>query len=265
MSLRTKLRWILVLFLFFVIGMVGAEFLQSADAAKGDTLLKAMSGKLAEAQSFSFSTAEFHDRLKQNGDRVQINVTRDVMVRRPNGFWTKYSGDRDFEFWYDGKLLIGISSEKKIYIQREMPPTLDETLDMLAQRLNLDLPMSDVLYSSPYDAFMDGQTRGGFMGKEVIDGSSCSHLAYVSASVDWQLWINDKNSLPCRLEMKYKAEKGISFYRITFSKWNLKPKLEADAFAFKIPDGYVRIPIVERVVTQPGSSEQTQTTPSNNP
>jgi hypothetical protein len=238
------------LIFIFVIFFSGSAICQSSDAKKGDALLKAMSKKLSEAQSFSFSTIEFHDRLKPNNERTQINVTRDVVVRRPNGFWTKYKGDRDFEFWYDGKMLTVISDAKKIYVQRELPPTLDEALDMLAQRLNVDLPMSDILYSSPYDSFMDNQTHGGFVGKENIDSSSCSHLDYTNPAVDWQLWINDKSSLPCKLEMKYKTDKGNSIYKITFSNWNLKPELKSDLFAAKIPEGYVRIPILEKVTIQ---------------
>ena len=245
------MRFVILVVVFFVsISICNVVLSQNVDPAKGELLLKAMSRKLADAKSFSFGTIEFHDRFKPNGEKVQINVTRDVIVRRPDGFWTKYSGDRDFEFWYDGKLLTGISNEKKIYIQREMPPTLDEALDMLAQRLNLDLPMSDILYSSPYDAFMDAQTHGGFKAKEKIESSTCSHLAYTGASVDWELWINEKDSLPCKLEMKYKGEKGVSFYRIIFSKWKLKPQVKSDAFASKVPDGYVRIPILERVLVK---------------
>jgi hypothetical protein len=265
MILRFKQHWSFVLPLFLLICVTTLVLSQNADSAKGDTLLKEMSRKLAGAQSFSFSTAEFHDRLKRSGQRIQINVTRDVLVQRPNQFWTRYKGERDFEFWYDGKLLTGISNEKKIYIQHNMPPTLDESLDTLAQRFNLDLPMSDVLYSSPYDAFLNGQSRGGFEGKEVIDNVSCNHLSYTGASVDWQLWISEKDSLPCQLEMKYKTDKGNSLYKITFSNWNLKPKIKKDVFAFKIPEGHVRIPILERVILQPGSSTQTQTKPSNNP
>jgi hypothetical protein len=265
MILRFKEHWIFVLPLIILICVSTLVISQNSDPAKGDMLLKEMSRKLADAQSFSFSTAEFHDRLKRSGQRVQFNVTRDVLVQRPNQFWTKYKGDRDFEFWYDGKLLTGISNEKKIYIQHDMPPTLDESLDMLAQRFNLDLPMSDVLYSSPYDAFLDGQSRGGFEGKDVIDSVSCNHLSYTGSSVDWQLWISEKDSLPCQLEMKYKTDKGNSSYKITFSNWNLKPEIKKNAFAFKIPESHVRIPILERVILQPGSSTQTQTKPSNNP
>jgi hypothetical protein len=255
-----------ILFVTLIFGAAGILFAGEADPSRGDKILKAMSSKLAAAKLFSFSTREFHDVTKRNGERVKLNITRDVMVRRPNGFWTKYAGDRDWEFWYDGKMLTGISNEKKIYVQHEMPPTIDASMDMLAQRLNLDLPMSDVLYSSPYDAFMDAKTKGGFAGKESIDGSSCNHLSYSAEAVDWQLWIDEKSSVPCRLEMTYKQQPGKPFYRITFSNWNFSPKTNEDAFSSKIPEGYVRIPILERVLLQRGGSAQSQTNPtSSNP
>jgi hypothetical protein len=242
-----------------------AQIVNSAnelDASKGDALLKAMSQKLAAASSFSFSTTEFHDAFNRLGKKVQINIKRDILVRRPNGFYAKYAGDLGWEFWYDGQTLTGVNSEKKVYIQREMPPTLDEAMDMLAVRLNMDLPMSDVLYSSPYDAFMDAQTKGGFSGESVINGSNCGHLIYSSTAVDWQLWIDEKSSLPCQLEMTYKKDTGTSFYRITFTNWNLSPKMNENTFAFKIPEGYVRIPILERVKMRPNDSTQTQTKPT---
>ena len=192
-----------------------------------------------------------------------MNTTRDVLVNRPNGFWTKYTGDLEWEFWYDGKMLTGVFPGKKIYVQREMPPTIDDTMDMLAKRHNMDLPVSDVLYSSPYDAFMNAQTHGGYSGKDVINGSSCGHLIYSSAAVDWQLWIDEKTSLPCKLEMTYKNDTGNSFYRIIFSNWNLSAKIKENAFAFKIPDGYVRIPMLERVAIRQSGPNQTQTEPTN--
>ena len=245
----------------FLLAWAAAAGAPEADGPKGDALLKAMSRKLAAAATFSFSTAEFHDRVKRTGEREQIEATREVVVRRPNGFWTKYAGGRDWEIWYDGKLLTGVSGAKKVYIQHEMPPTLDQTMDTLAMRFNVDLPMSDVLYSSPYDAFMDAKTKGGFVGKEVIEGASCNHLVYSGVAADWQLWIGEKDSLPCRLEMTYKTEPGPPFHRITFSKWNLSAQVKDGTFAFKIPEGFSRISMLERVILQ--TAPQTQTAPSN--
>ncbi len=262
--MRINRQIVLQLPIIFLLTAIPASSEDTA-AAKGNAILKTMSEKLASAQVFSFRTIEFHDGVKRNGAKLQIHVTREVLVRRPNGFWTKYAGDRDWEIWYDGKLLTGISAAKKVYIQHEMPPTLDQAIDMLAERLNLDLPMSDVLYSSPYDAFVDAGTKGGLIGKEKIDGSSCHVLIYSSTAVDWQLWVDENTSLPCRLEMTYKKETGKPFYRITFSNWNLSQHLKQEAFAFQIPEGYTRIPILERVLLKRDSSSQTQTIPSQNP
>src|SRR5262249_23470323 len=181
--------------------------------------------------------------------------------RRPNGFWTKYTGDGDWEFWYDGKMLTGISSQKKIYIKRSMPPTMDAAMDMLVEGLNLDLRMSDVLYSFPYVPFMNVQPKGGLVGEETINGSSCYHLSYTGVAADWQLWLDEKTSLPCRLEETYKKQQGTPFYRITFSNWNFSPNVKEDAFTSKVPDGYVRIPILERVLMHHGSA-QSQTSPA---
>src|SRR5262249_400581 len=108
---------------------------QEVDKPKGDAILKAMSQKLASAKTFSFNTAEVRDGLSPSGRKVHVNATRETLVRRPDGFWTKFSGDRDWEFWYDGKLLTGISNDKKVYVQHAVPSTLDETMNMLASRL----------------------------------------------------------------------------------------------------------------------------------
>lgn len=238
-------------------------FAQQIDSAKGDAMLKAMSQKLASAQTFSFETTESHDGLSPSGRKIHVDATRQTLVRRPNGFWTKFSGDRDWEFWYDGKMLTGISNEKKIYVQRAMPSTLDATIDMLATRLNLDLPMSDILYSSPYDAFIDEQTQGGFAGMGKIGDSSCGHLVYTNPAANWELWIDEKTQLPCKLQITYKKDTGHSFYSLTFSNWNFSPQVKDDAFAAKVPQDYVRIAMLERVLLRKGKSAQTQTAPAN--
>jgi hypothetical protein len=249
------------IFLFLIL-IFTAQAAWPQDSSKGDKILKRMSEKLSAAQSFSFHTMEFHDSVKRNGERYKINLDREVLVRRPNGFWTKYQGDRDWEFWYDGKFLTGISAANKIYIQHEMPPTLDAAMDMLAARFDMDFPMSDVLYSSPYHAFMDADTKGGLIGKEKMNAASCYHLGYSSSVVNWQLWINETTALPCRLEMTYKKKSHQPFYRITFSNWNLSPKIKEDSFASRIPEDYSRIPILERVLLKRKGPAQTQTAPS---
>lgn len=249
----------LKILIVLLIGVFAEAAEQQPDAAKGDRLLKAMSRKLEAAASFSFNTVEVRDQLDRRGKPVHIEATRDTVVRRPNSFWTKFTGDRDWEIWYDGKQLTAVTAEKKAYIQAEMPPTLDETMDLLAVKYNLDLPMSDVLYSSPYQAFMDEQTKGGFTGTEKINGATCNRLSYSSPTADWRLWVDDRTSLPCRLEMTYKKQAAKTSFVITFRDWNLSPQIREGTFAFRVPEDYARIPILQRTGAP---APQTQTSPT---
>src|SRR5215470_343707 len=121
--------------------------------ALDDPWLKKMSDKLASAKAFSFRTTETHDRLSPNGKK-NLSFSRTVLVRRPNRIHTTIDGKKDWNFWYDGKFLTGVSDQDKVYIQASMPETIDDSMDEMADRFDLNMPMSDILYSSPYDAFV---------------------------------------------------------------------------------------------------------------
>jgi hypothetical protein len=54
-------------------------------------------------------------------------------------------------------------------------------------------------------------------------------------------------------------EDGAPNHVITFKNWNLAAEIPADQFAFKIPEGYERIPVLERVRLTNKPSPQTQT------
>jgi hypothetical protein len=240
----------------------GPVYSQNVDATKGEAFLKQMSEKLAASKSFSFSTTELQDKIGADGKKAQLKFSRDALVRRPDGVWTHFQGERDWKLWYDGKFLTIVSDKDKIFVQRATPKTIDETMDFIAERFDMDLPMSDILYSSPYEAFMAGGSKGGFVGVEQIEGASCSHLSYQNKAVAWHLWINEKDSLPCKLQIQYKETEGQPVSEITFRNWNLAANVKENAFAFNIPAGYERIPILERVRLKEVDEPQTQTKPN---
>jgi hypothetical protein len=235
---------------------------QTPDSSKGDSILKKMSQKLASAKAFSVSSTEMHERVKSDGTKLPRNTTRNSVVQRPNAFWTKVSGDTDWQVWYDGKFFTAVSDKNKAFVQRSMPPTIDETLDDLAEKLNIDIPVSDIVYSSPYDAYMTGNPKGGLVGQEQIEGSQCNHLSYATDAANWELWINITDDLPCKLKITYTDDPAAPVHVVTFRNWNLAPQIAPDKFTFQIPEGYERIPILERVrLTE---NPQTQTKPSKN-
>ena len=55
-----------------------------AARAKGDELLKEMSKTLGGLQSFAYTAHEVREQVKA-GQKVEKSVTRQVVIRRPNG------------------------------------------------------------------------------------------------------------------------------------------------------------------------------------
>jgi hypothetical protein len=236
---------------------------QKADSAKAQAIVKQMSDKLSAAKSFSFSTKEITDKIRRSGKKEKRNVTREAIVTRPNKFWERYAGETDWQIWYDGKFITAVSDSNKAFIQRAMPPTIDESMDVLSERLGMDLPISDFIYSSPYDSFMSAKANGGYVGTQQIEGVTCSHLSYKGEAADWKVWINEETSLPCKFEITYKENPGVPFYSIIFTNWNFSPEIKPDTFTYKIPEGYERLPIMERVRLSDEEWPQAQTKPKN--
>ena len=69
-----------------------------------------------------------------------------MIVNRPNQFWANATGDLvQREFWYDGEQVTVVDTERNIYARGEAPASMDETLDTLIQKLNVNMPLAELL------------------------------------------------------------------------------------------------------------------------
>jgi hypothetical protein len=111
-------------------------------------------------------------------------------------------------------------------------------LDDVAQRFGLPVPIGDVIYSSPYDAFIGSSTKGGFVERESVDGVPCAKLDYADEFVQVTLWLPDSGPmLPRRLTLVYKKSPTPLTIELTFSNWNLAAPVTDATFAFQAPAG----------------------------
>ncbi len=213
-----------------------------AASAKGDTLLREMSKNMAALQTFAYVVDE--RRQNTGGTASERKTTRHVIVRRPNAVAFTGKGDRgDTAGWYDGKHITLVSHRDKVWARGPMPPTLDEALDFLADEYDVQMPTADLLYSSPYDAFMTKDTTGGWVDTQKIGDRSCEHLAYRQSVVDWEIWLSTDKSLPCQLKVTYKQNPGQPSVMVTYRGLE-RPNVTDDTFKPNIPDGYQRIKIL---------------------
>jgi len=224
-------------------------------SARGQTMLRQMSQHAAAAKVFSYTAEEHRDKVTPGGARTTESATRHVTVRRPDAF--SYVGDQT-SAWYDGKSVTFVSHRNKAWARGPMPPTLDDAMDFVSAEYAVQIPTADLLYSSPYDALMTADTKGGWVDVQNVGATPCDHLAYSQGTVDWEIWLEqDDSRRPRQLKVTYKHEPGAPSTRVTFSDFNASPQVSDDTFVAKVPDGYERLKIMRHVTQEDASLTET--------
>ena len=222
--------------------------------ARGRELVQQMSARLAAATQLSATTTEVRDVVRRSGEKDRVSLTAEYTVRRPDRFHTKMVGGRGLETWYDGKMLTVAVQQDKVFAQAPMPETIDRTLDALAERYDMPLPMGDLFYSSAEKALLTDTTTGGYAGTENVGETPCYHLVFGDVGVDWELWLPVQGEpLPKRLKTVGKQRKGQPLTDVTFTAWNLAPQTSDAAFTPNVPSDYEGIAILQRAAAVKGA------------
>jgi hypothetical protein len=211
-------------------------------AATSERLLRSMSDTLAHSKSFTFATTERIEVIAPSGDKRVLHFTRKVAVRRPNALFFELHGEDNTAFdiaaYYSDKSLTLNDRLDGAWAQTTVPGTLDEMLDFVIRKFGLPVPIGDVVSLSPKDALIGSSARGGLVGWETIDHTTCAKLDYADALVDVRLWLpKSGQTLPRRIEIVYKQAPIPLVTQPNFSDWKLDVPVTDAAFTFQPPAG----------------------------
>jgi hypothetical protein len=211
-------------------------------------LLKASTDFVASQKQFNVDTRNSFEIVLKNGQKLELNHTTRQSVQRPDKLRSERSGDLVNQvFIYDGKSLTLHNLTDKTYAQVAVPDTLEGMLDFARTKLDVVAPAGDLIYKNAYDILMADVTDGMVVGKAVIEGVRCDHLAFRAPHVDWQIWIQEgAQPLPRRLVISTRDVTNVPQFAVTITEWNLKPSFAANTFAFKPPAGAKRIDFMSR-------------------
>ena len=210
----------------------------NTDEVKG--LLKESADFLAAQSRFGFRAHVGYDVVQLNGQKLEFGSTRKVTVRRPDRIRievTQRDGDRMVLF-FDGEQIAIDLPEEKAYVAAKKPGTLDAAIDYLVDNLDTPAPLHEFSSSNFYDGVKDAILSGFYVEEAALGKRRCHHLAFRTAEVDAQIWIEDGDRpLPCRLVITYKREEGSPQFWAQFHDWDLSPKTPDRLFEYTAPEG----------------------------
>jgi hypothetical protein len=215
--------------------------------ARGRELVQQMSARLSAAPAIRVTTTETRERVRLSGAKAPVSLTAVYTVKRPNRFHSKMTGGRGLESWYNGKTLTIAVHQEKVFAQAPMPETIDRTLDALAERYDMALPMGDLFHSTAEKALLSDTTKGGYAGTETVGDTPCTHLAFQDVGVDWELWLPvTGDPLPKRFKVVQKSRSARPEIDVTFTAWDVSVSIADAAFVPKVPGDYEGIAVLQR-------------------
>jgi len=204
-----------------------------------EKLLKVSTDFVASQKQFNVDTRNSLEVVLKNGQKIELNHTTRQSVQRPDKLRSERTGDLVNQiFIYDGKSLTLNNLTDKVYSQVAAPDTLEGMLDFARSKLGVVAPAGDLLFKNAFEILMEGVTDGMVVGKAVIAGVRCDHLAFRAPHVDWQIWIQEgPQPLPRKLVITTRDVVNAPQFSVEVTKWNLAPKLTPQTFAFTPPKG----------------------------
>ena len=209
-------------------------------------LLRAATDFVAAQKRFTVDTRSSIEVVLTSGQKLQFDNTVTMAAQRPDRLWAARTGDLvDQVFYFDGKTLTLHNPSEKYFATAAAPGTIEEMLDFARTKLDIIAPAGDLVYRNAYDILMEGVTSGFVVGKGVVDGVRCDHLAFRAPHVDWQIWVQEgKQPLPRKLVITTRDVVNAPQFTVVMTKWNLAPTFADGKFRFVAPAGARKVEFV---------------------
>lgn len=216
-----------------------------AEGVAGDAkaILKAMSDYVSSQRTLEFTFDSSIEAVTPEMEKVQFTNSGGGLLSRPDKLHAHRAGGyADVEMIFDGATVSVLGKYRNVYTQFEGPTTVDELIEALRAGHGVALPGADLLRTNVYDVLAAGIIEAKHIGRGVIDGRECEHLAFRNLDTDWQLWVEvGDEPIPRKLVITTKMLNSAPQYTIQIKDWRTGVETAPDAFVLKVPEGAERI------------------------
>ena len=217
----------------------------TAQAQQDDarTILKAMSDYVSGQKTLEFTFDSDIEIITPQLEKIQFTNSGEALVSRPDMLRAhRVGGYADVALYFDGKTASVYGKNVNGYAQFAAPGTLDQLFAALRAGHGVALPGADFLLSNPYAALSADVMEAKHIGRGVIDGVECEHLAFRNFDTDWQLWVEaGAKPIPRKVVITSKTINGAPQYTFRVKSWKTGFEPPADAFSFTPPAGTTKL------------------------
>jgi hypothetical protein len=134
---------------------------------------------------------------------------------------------------FDGKTVTVAGKNLNMFAQQDMSGSLDQLVARLRDESGLEFAGADLLLSRGYQDMMADVLEAKHIGRGVIDGVECEHLAFRGEDADWQIWVQvGDRPIPRKYVITSKAVGGAPQYTVRVKDWKTDMRFAPETFAF---------------------------------
>lgn len=189
-------------------------------------ILKAMSDYVSSQQIIELTFHSDIEVITPELEKIQFTNSGGALVSRPDRLRAhRLGGYSEVELVFDGST-VGIDGKSLDgYAQFEAAGTIDDLIHVLREGHGVALPGADLLLSNSYDVLIEGVLEAKHIGRGVIGGVECEHLAFRNFDTDWQLWVQvGEQPIPRKMVITSKTVNSAPQYTIHITSWTTNGK-----------------------------------------
>jgi hypothetical protein len=220
-----------------------AQERQPASQIEPDAMaaLGRMGAFLLAQRSFAVEARFARDEVLEDGFVVQLGGTTQIWADRPTRLRAAVSTTRKHrEFFYDGRSFTIFAPRDGYYATVGAPATVDQLIDYVEERFNVELPLIDLFSWGTPRADMGAIQAATDVGPDEVDGKPCEQYAFRQPDVDWQVCIQKGQPYPLKLVIIATDQPERPRYQAVI-RWK-QPITNPSFYRFVPPPGATPIP-----------------------
>jgi len=237
--MNTKAVLLAMLASVLVAALTVAPIRAQAQGSDAKSFLKAMSDYVSSQKTIELTFDSDIEVITPQLEKIQFTNSGEALLSRPDKLRAhRVGGYADVALYFDGKTASVLGKNINGYAQFDAPGSVDQLIEALRQGHGVALPFADLLLSNSYDVLVAGVKEAKYIGRGVIDGRECEHLAFRNFDTDWQLWVEvGENPIPRKMVITSKTLNSAPQYTLRVKSWKTGVQPPPDAFAFVPPTG----------------------------